>query len=53
MYRQRGWVSLCAHDRSRLRPPEQVNDILMTASRESRELENHVEKYVSFMKAYK
>jgi hypothetical protein len=32
---------------------EQVNDILMTASRESRELENHVEKYVSFMKAYK
>ncbi len=36
-----------------LKRSEQVNDILMTASRESRELENHVEKYVSFMKTYK
>jgi hypothetical protein len=31
----------------------QVNDILLTVSRESRELEDRVEKYVSFMKTYK
>ncbi len=31
----------------------QVNDIIMTVSRESRELEDRVEDYVSFMKTYK
>lgn len=31
----------------------QVNDILMTVSKESRELEDRVEDYVSFMKQYK
>jgi hypothetical protein len=34
-------------------PFTQVNDILMTVSKESRELEDRVESYVSFMKQYK